>query len=116
LRASRSDATSPADRQIQHDVADDVFLTADQAAAADPEDDVDLVMKGDGRCKPLGVNGNTSELDRRAVNQRGWLCELAAALPPAIVGRGGTQHHGWAQQPGRRVASKDPELAEARAP
>jgi hypothetical protein len=112
----RSDATSPADRQVQCDVADHVFLAADQAAAADLDEDADSVMKADGRCKPLGVNGNTSELDRRAVNQRGWLCELAAALPPAVVGRGGTPHHGWAQQPGRRVASKDLELAEARAP
>ena len=93
-----------------------VFLAADQAAAADLDEDADSVMKGDGRCKPLGVNGNTSELDWRAVNQRGWLCELAAALPPAGVGRGDTPHHGWAEQPGRRIASKDLELAETRAP
>jgi hypothetical protein len=40
LRASRSDATSPADRQVQCGVADHVFLAADQAAAADLVEDV----------------------------------------------------------------------------
>jgi hypothetical protein len=62
LRASHSDATSPADRQVQRDVADHVFLATHQAAAADLDENVESAMKRDGRCKPLGVNGNASEI------------------------------------------------------
>ena len=39
----------------------------------------------------------------RAVNQSGWFRRLAVALPPAVFGRGGTPHQGWARQPGRGV-------------